>query len=107
MVLDKVENIENIKSEGEGKGKDEQFGKKNQQFQSHQKVITGETKTKYKKNENQGNNASTGEEDKNNKNTNKTNKPETIFSDTYLTDTTTANTVKEMKYMKKNMDNIN
>ena len=24
-----------------------------------------------------------------------------------LTDTTTANTVKEMKYMKKNMDNIN
>ena len=107
MVLDKVENIENIKSEGEGKGKDEQFGKKNQLFQSHQKVITGETKTKYKKNENQGNNASTGEEDKNNKNTIKTNKPETIFSDTYLTDTTTANTVKEMKYMKKNMDNIN
>ena len=80
MVLDKVENIENIKSEGEGKGKDEQFGKKNQQFQCHQKVITGETKTKYKKNENQGNNASTGEEDKNNKNTIKTNKPETIFS---------------------------
>ena len=37
MVLDKVENIENTKSEGEGKRKDEQYGKKISNFKTIKK----------------------------------------------------------------------
>ena len=70
MTVNKDENIENTKSEGEAKGEDEQYGKPNQQCQKHQKVILAETKTKEKEKGNQGDKTSTGEED--NKNTSKT-----------------------------------
>ena len=79
MVLDKVENIENTKSEGEAKRKDEQYGKKISNFKTSKKQLLVKLKLNTKKPENQGNNTSTGEEDKNNKNTIKTNKVETIF----------------------------
>ena len=46
MTLNKDENIENTKSEGEAKGEDEQYGKPNQQCQKHEKVIADQTKTK-------------------------------------------------------------
>ena len=45
-ILNKDENIENTKSEGEAKGEDEQYGKRNQQCQKHEKVIADQTKTK-------------------------------------------------------------
>ena len=61
IILNKDENIEANKSEGEVKGEDEQYGKPNQQCQKHHKVFTVETKTK----------------DKEKENTNKTNKLET------------------------------
>ena len=48
MTLNKDENIENTKSEGEAKGEDKQYGKPNQQCQKHQKVIPAETRTKEK-----------------------------------------------------------
>ena len=67
MMLDKDENIENTKPEGEAK-EDGQYGKLNQQWQNHLKVIIPETITKK---------YSEGEEDKNNKYTNMTNKLET------------------------------
>ena len=54
MILNKDENIEEIKSEREAKGEDEQYVKSNQQSQKHQKVIAAETKTKEKEKENQG-----------------------------------------------------
>ena len=37
ITLDKDENIENTKSEGEAKGEDEEYGKLTQQWQNHQK----------------------------------------------------------------------
>ena len=67
MILNKDENIEKTKSEGEAKGEDEEYGKPNQQYQKNQKGIAAETKTKEKENENQGDKTSTGEEDKNKK----------------------------------------
>ena len=73
MILNKDANIENTKSEVESKRKDEQYGKRNQQCQKHQKVIADETKPKEKEKENQGDRT----EDKNHKNTSKTRKPET------------------------------
>ena len=45
MILDKDENIENTKPEGEAK-EDGQYGKLNQQCQNHLKVIIPETITK-------------------------------------------------------------
>ena len=74
MILNKDENTENTKSEGEAKGEDEQYGKPNQHCQKHQKVIAAGTKTKEKEKENQGDKTSTGDK---NKNTSKTNKLET------------------------------
>ena len=71
MILNKDENIENTKSEGEAKGEDERYGKPNQQCQKHEKVIANETKIKEKETENQGDKTSTREEEKNNKNTSK------------------------------------
>ena len=71
MRLNKDENVENTKSEGEAKGEDEQYRKPNQQCQKHQKVIPAETKTKEKEKENQGDKTSAGGEDKN-KNTSET-----------------------------------
>ena len=65
MTLNKDENIENTKAEGEVKGEDEQYGKPNQQCQKHQKVISAETKTKEKEKENQEDITSTGKQDKN------------------------------------------
>ena len=65
MTLNKDENIENTKAEGEVKGEDEQYGKANQQCQKHQKVISAETKTKEKEKENQEDITSTGKQDKN------------------------------------------
>ena len=44
----KDENIENTKSEGEAKGEDEQYGKPNQQYKNHQKVIAAESTTRNK-----------------------------------------------------------
>ena len=61
--------------QGEVKGKDEQYGKPNEQCQKHQKVSADETKTSEKGKENQGD--KTAEKDKNHNNTSKTNKPET------------------------------
>ena len=77
MILNKDENIENTKSEGEAKGEDEQYGKQSQQCQKHEKVIAEPTKTKEQEKENQGVKTSTGEEEKNNKNTSRTNELET------------------------------
>ena len=75
MILNKDENIENTKSDGEVNAEDEQYEEKNQQCQEHRKVIVVETKTKKKEKETQGDKTSTREEDKN-KNTRKTNKTE-------------------------------
>ena len=44
----KTENIVNTKSEGEAKGEDEQYGKPNQQYKNHQKVIAAESTTRNK-----------------------------------------------------------
>ena len=45
--MEKDENIENKKSEGEAKGEDRQHEKPNQQCQNHQRVTAAEIKTKY------------------------------------------------------------
>ena len=63
-ILNKDENIENTKLEGEAKGEDEQYGKPNQQCQKHEKVIADQTKTKEQGKENQGVKTSAGEEEK-------------------------------------------
>ena len=65
---------QNMKSEGEAKREDEQYGKPNEQCQKHQKLIADETKTKEKEKQNLVDKTA---EDKNHKNTSKTNKPET------------------------------
>ena len=54
MVINRDENIQNTKSDGEAKGEDEQYGKPNQQCQKHQKVIAAVTRTKEEEKENQG-----------------------------------------------------
>ena len=72
-ILNKDENIENTKSEGEAKGEGEQYGKPSKQCQKHEKVIPDQTKTKEQEEENQGVKTSAGEEEKNNKNISKTN----------------------------------
>ena len=47
-ILNKDENIENTKLEGEAKGEDEQYGKPNQQCQKHEKVIADQRTGKRK-----------------------------------------------------------
>ena len=82
-ILNKDENIENTKLEGEAKGEDEQYGKPNQQCQKHETVIADQTKTKEQGKENQGVKTSAGEEEKN-KNTTKTSELETRHFSDYI-----------------------